>query len=194
MTSGGDGGARYVVGIDLGTTHCAVAASPVDRPAIELVDIPQLIARGEVAARPLLPSFLYLQAPGELDEAALQLPWGPCERVVGAYARQLGERVPSRLVASAKSWICHGGVNRKAPILPWNAPEDEPHVSPFEASARYLAHLRAAWDHARPDAPLAEQDVVVTVPASFDDDARGLTVEIARAAGLPGVRLLEEPQ
>ncbi len=186
--------ARYVVGVDLGTTHCAVAASPVDHPAIELIDIPQLVARGETRARPLLPSFLYLQAPGELDESALALPWGPCERVVGSYARALGERVPSRLVASAKSWICHGGVNRRAPILPWNAPEEEPHISPFQASVHYLAHLRAAWDHARPDAPLAEQDVVVTVPASFDDDARSLTVEIAREAGLSNIRLIEEPQ
>ncbi|MEZ4427973.1 MAG: Hsp70 family protein [Nannocystaceae bacterium] len=185
---------RYVVGVDLGTTHCALAWSPIARVDVSLLELPQLIAPGEVAARPLLPSFLYLPAEGELAPGDVTLPWGQATRIVGALAQQLGARVPGRLVASAKSWICHGGVNRRAPILPWSAPDEEPHVSPFEAEVAYLEHLRAAWDHVHPDAPLAEQDVVVTVPASFDEVARGLTVEIARAAGIAGVRLLEEPQ
>lgn len=185
---------RYVVGIDLGTTHSAVAVSPVGRAEVTLFDIPQLVAPGEVAARPLLPSFLYLPAEGELPENELTLPWGREPSLVGELARRLGAQVPGRLVSSAKSWICNGGVDRKAPILPWSAPDEAPHVSPFEASVAYLAHLRAAWDAAHPDAPLAEQDVVVTVPASFDEVARELTLEAAREAGLGPVRLLEEPQ
>ncbi|MCB9550757.1 MAG: hsp70 family protein [Myxococcales bacterium] len=186
--------ATHVVGIDLGTTHCAVAASPIGRAAVTTIDLPQLVAPGEVAARTLLPSFLYLPAPGEFADADLRLPWGPAEAIVGELARQRGAQVPGRLVASAKSWICHGGVDRRAPILPWSAPDGEPHVSPYTAQVRYLAHLRAAWDHAHPHAPLAEQDVVVTVPASFDEIARELTADAAREAGLATVRLIEEPQ
>jgi len=184
----------YIVGIDLGTTHCALAYSPVGRPSVRLFEIPQLVAPGQVDSRHLLPSFIYLPAPGELADAQRALPWGVGDPVVGELARQLGARSPNRLVASSKSWICHGGVNRRARILPWSAPDDEPHLSPFEASSHLLAHLRAAWDAEHPDAPLADQDVVITVPASFDGVARELTVEAATLAGLPGVRLIEEPQ
>ena len=186
--------ARYVVGIDLGTTHCAVASSPVGRADVQLNDIPQLVAPGEVAAGPLLPSFLYLPAEGEFTETDRTLPWGVGEPIVGALARDRGAQVPNRLVASAKSWICHGGVNRRAPILPWSAPDAEPHISPYAASVHLLAHLREAWDDAHADAPLAQQEVVVTVPASFDEVARELTAAAAREAGLPEIRLLEEPQ
>lgn len=188
------GEARFAVGIDLGTTHCALSAARIDHPVVRLVQVPQLVAPGEVAERPLLPSFTYLPAPGELSESDRTLPWGPSPHVVGEAARRLGAKVPGRLVASAKSWVCHGGVNRRAPILPWNSPDDEPHVSPFEAQVAYLAHLRATWDARFPDAPLPEQDVVVTVPASFDEGARTLTADAAEAAGLGTVRLLEEPQ
>lgn len=192
--------ATYVVGIDLGTTHCAVAASPIARAAVDTLPLPQLVAPGEVAARELLPSFLYLPAPGEFADTDVALPWGTPEAtapdaaapVVGELARQRGAQVPGRLVASAKSWICHGGVNRRAPILPWSAPDGEPHISPYKAQVRLLEHLRRAWDDARP--PLAEQEVVVTVPASFDEVARELTTDAAREAGLPTVRLVEEPQ
>ncbi|MCA9709258.1 MAG: Hsp70 family protein, partial [Myxococcales bacterium] len=183
----------YAVGIDLGTTHCALSAARIDHPVVRLLPIPQLVAPGEVAERPLLPSFTYLPAPGELSEADRTLPWGAPPHVVGEAARRLGAKVPGRLVASAKSWVCHGGVNRRAPILPWNSP-DEPHLSPFEAQVGYLAHLRATWDARHPHAPLPEQDVVVTVPASFDEGARTLTTDAALAAGLGAVRLLEEPQ
>ena len=185
---------RFVVGIDLGTTHCALAASPVAAPKVFLMDIPQLVAPGETAERPLFPSFMYLPAPGELSDDDRRLPWGPSPQVVGEFARRLGAKVPSRLVASAKSWVCHGGVNRRAPILPWNSPDDEPHVSPFEAQVAYLAHLRQVWEHRYPDTPLADQDVVVTVPASFDEGARALTTDAAAEAGLGEVRLIEEPQ
>lgn len=185
---------RFVVGIDLGTTHCALAASQLADPKVFLMDVPQLVAAGETADRPLFPSFMYLPAPGELSDDDRRLPWGASTRVVGEFARRLGAKVPSRLVSSAKSWVCHGGVNRRAPILPWNSPDDEPHVSPFEAQVAYLDHLRQVWEHRYPDAPLSAQDVVVTVPASFDEGARELTTDAAAEAGLGEVRLIEEPQ
>jgi molecular chaperone DnaK (HSP70) len=186
--------ARFVVGIDLGTTHCALAASQLASPKLFTIDIPQLVAPGETASRPLFPSFMYLPAPGELSEDERRLPWGPSERVVGELARRLGAKVPSRMVASAKSWVCHGGVNRRAPILPWNSPDNEPHVSPFEAQVAYLEHMRRVWESRYPDTPLADQEVVVTVPASFDEGARELTTSAAADAGLGEVRLIEEPQ
>ncbi len=185
---------RYAVGIDLGTTHCALSTARLEHPVVRLLQVPQLIAPGEVAERPLLPSFTYLPAPGELSDADRTLPWGAAAHVVGEAARRLGAKVPGRLVASAKSWVCHGGVNRRAPILPWNSPDDEPHVSPFEAQVGYLVHLRQAWEARHPGTLLCEQDVVVTVPASFDEGARTLTTDAAEAAGLGEVRLLEEPQ
>ncbi|MBK8239148.1 MAG: Hsp70 family protein [Deltaproteobacteria bacterium] len=186
--------ATHAVGIDLGTTHCALAYARLDRPHVRLMAIPQLVAPGELAAAPLLPSFLYLPASEELTAADRALPWAQPDVVVGEAARRLGAKVPARLVASAKSWVCHGGVDRRAPILPWNAPESLPHVSPYAAQVEYLAHLRAAWDHEHEGAPLERQDVVVTVPASFDEGARELTAAAAREAGLGEVRLLEEPQ
>jgi molecular chaperone DnaK (HSP70) len=174
---------RYVVGIDLGTTHCAIAYSRIGHDDVELLPIPQLVAAGESAARTLLPSFLYLPAEGEGDAP-----------FAGEHARDRGGKSPNRLIASAKSWICHGGVNRRAPILPWSAPDGEPKLSPLDAQVHLLRHLREAWDDAHPKAPLAEQDVVVTVPASFDEVARELTVAAAKEAGVPEVRLIEEPQ
>ena len=184
----------YAVGIDLGTTHCVVAASRLDRPRVAVIAVPQLIAPGEIASRPLLPSFTYIPADAELADHDRALPWGTTPRIAGELARRLGAKVPSRLVASAKSWICYGGVNRKAAILPWGAPDDAPHLSPFDAQVDYLSHLKAAWDAEHPEAPLAQQDVVVTVPASFDESARELTTEAAKLAGLGDIRLIEEPQ
>src|SRR5690606_13750678 len=133
-----------------GTTHCAVAAAALQRPAVRVLDIPQLVAPGEVVSRTLLPSFMYLPGEAELAPQELTLPWGSSPHVVGELARRLGAKVPNRLVASAKSWVCHGGVNRRAPILPWSAPDEELHVSPFEAQVAYLAHLRDAWNHRHP--------------------------------------------
>jgi molecular chaperone DnaK (HSP70) len=190
--------ASHVVGIDLGTTHTVVASSPlkdegaarVGVPGVFL--IPQLVATSEVQARPLLPSMLYAPEPGADAGVALtdDSPW-----VIGELARRRGVDVPGRLVASAKSWLCHPSVDRTAAILPWGAAEDSdvPRIAPVDASALVLAHVRAAWDATHAAAPLADQDVVLTVPASFDEDARELTVEAARRAGL-SVRLLEEPQ
>ena len=199
---------RYLIGIDLGTSNSAVAYAELgtqaggaggSRPQIHVFPIPQLIAPGEVQARSLLPSFRYHLADQELSEADRTLglpdplPQLPAS-VVGSLAHGLGSRVPGRLIASAKSWLCHAGVERRAAILPWGAPEGVAKVSPVDASASYLAHMRMAWDTAHPDAPLAEQEIVLTVPASFDEGARALTLEAAAQAGLLGVRLLEEPQ
>ncbi|HEV3431574.1 MAG TPA: Hsp70 family protein [Paraburkholderia sp.] len=191
----------YVVGIDLGTSNTVVAYAEAGGDEIRVFDVEQLTAPGEVGAQPLLPSARYHPAAGELPAGALQLPWSTPQAakeadvaVVGRLARTLGAQVPGRLVASAKSWLSHASVDRLAPILPWGAPDDVGKVSPVDASASYLAHVRAAWNHRFPHAPLEQQDVVLTVPASFDDGARALTLEAAHRAQLPRLRLLEEPQ
>src|SRR5262245_14847945 len=189
--------ARFIVGIDLGTTNSAVAyvdTTGADR-TIRSFAIPQLVAEGRVEARPTLPSFLYIGGEHDVAPEALALPWDAQRGyAVGEFARAQGARVPGRLVTSAKSWLCHGGVDRDAAILPWAAPEDVSKLSPVEASARYLRHVREAWLAAHPDAPLESQQVILTVPASFDEVARELTVAAATRAGLPQVTLLEEPQ
>jgi molecular chaperone DnaK (HSP70) len=187
------------VGIDLGTTHCALAHGPLEADGpVSVVEVPQVVRPGEVRPRRLLPSFLYLPHEAELPRGATALPWSPDPPLVGELARTLGAQTPARLVASAKSWLSHPALDRRAASLPAGAPAEVPRVSPVDASSRFLAHLRAAWDHevARgdPAAALAAQRVVLTVPASFDAVARELTVEAARAAGLPEVLLLEEPQ
>ncbi|MEI7684400.1 MAG: Hsp70 family protein [Planctomycetota bacterium] len=193
---------RFVVGIDLGTTNCAVAyydTGAGDEPTLQHLLIPQVTAPGAVEARPLLPSFLYLPGPGEQPAGALNLPWAQGrDFCVGEFARAFGSQVPTRLVASAKSWLCHSGVDRRAAILPWKAPEGVRKVSPLEAATHYLKHLVDAWNHqiAKDVAAhrLENQDIILTVPASFDAEARDLTVEAARAAGLDKLTLLEEPQ
>jgi hypothetical protein len=194
---------RFVVGIDLGTTNSALAwldtAAAEEQARVTLQQIPQLVGPGEVAPRSLLPSFLYL--PGELDfpPGSTALPWEEAPpHVLGELARRRGAENPVRLVASAKSWLSYGGANRTGPILPWGAPDDVPHISPLDASAGYLRHLAAAFNQAvaagDPSLALAHQDVLLTVPASFDEEARELTLRAARAAGLEHVTLLEEPQ
>jgi len=188
----------HIVGIDLGTTHCAVASvDPSRGPTAPVEDfpVPQLVRMGEVSPRPLLPSCVYVPGGHELATDALRLPWTEGgEHVVGEFARWQGARVPGRVVTSAKSWLCHPGVDRSAPILPWGAPPDVSKLSPVEASALLLTHMARAWDHAHPDTPLSQQAVVITVPASFDEAARALTVSAARKAGLEKFTLLEEPQ
>ena len=193
---------RYAIGIDLGTTHSALsyvelAGSDGEKTAHGVLDIPQLTAPGTVEELPLLPSFLYLPHPDELAAGELALPWAAADgqpAVTGEMARSRGATTPIRLVSSAKSWLCHPGVDRRAAILPHDAPEEVARVSPLEASTRYLKHLRAAWDDAHPEAPFAQQAVTVTIPASFDPAARELTAEAARAAGYDAMTLLEEPQ
>lgn len=195
---------RYIVGIDLGTTNCVVAyvdthLPETDHPAIQFLSIPQLVAPGDIEGRELLPSFLYLPSPREFPSGSLRLPWAQeVPFVVGVFARTRGAEVPGRLIASAKSWLCHVGVDRTAPLLPWGGAEDVSKMSPLEVSAQYLLHIRHAWNYlmARDDpaCALEHQEVLLTVPASFDAAARELTVQAAERAGLPTVRLLEEPQ
>lgn len=193
---------RYVVGIDLGTTNCALAYADTgagDRPECQAFSIPQVVNSGLVEDRSLLPSFLYLPGANEQPAGSLKLPWdAQRDWCVGEFARNFGSQVPTRLVSSAKSWLGHSGVDRKAPILPWKAPEDGRKVSPLEAATRYLKHLAEAWN-SRIAKDVAElrlevQDIILTVPASFDAVARELTVEAARAAGFEHLTLLEEPQ
>ncbi|MCC2962915.1 Hsp70 family protein [Massilia sp. IC2-278] len=193
--------ARYAIGIDLGTTHSALSyvdleASDGEQTAHGVLPIPQLSAPGTVEALPLLPSFLYLPHPDELAPGELALPWSTEGEtaVAGEMARSRGATTPIRLVSSAKSWLCHPGVDRRAAILPSDAPEEVTRVSPLEASTRYLQHLRRAWDHAHPEVPFDQQQVTVTIPASFDPGARELTAEAARNAGYSSATLLEEPQ
>jgi molecular chaperone DnaK (HSP70) len=209
---------HYVVGIDLGTTNTVVAYASVTpgQEGICLLQIAQLVAPGQISATPLLPSVRYHGAPGELAPADIALPWdqpasakpadgnhlpeGPVAAeegptvVLGHLARKFGAQVPGRLVVSAKSWLSHAGVDRTAPILPWGAPEGVPKVSPVAASASYLAYVHQCWNRQFPEHPLEQQDVVLTVPASFDEGARQLTMAAAREAGLLELRLLEEPQ
>lgn len=183
---------RRIVGIDLGTTNTVVAwAEPHARSRIELFPIPQWVTRRETQARSMLPSLLYAPLAAEVPAD----PWNDSPWVIGELARMRGQEVPGRLVSSAKSWLCHAAVDRMADILPWGGQPDAdvPRVSPLEASARILLHVRTAWDQAYPQYPLADQQVVLTVPASFDQGARELTIAAAHRAGLT-VRLLEEPQ
>jgi hypothetical protein len=194
--------ARYAIGIDLGTTHSALSyvdleASDGENTAQGVLPVPQLTAPGTVEALALLPSFLYLPHPDEIAPGDLALPWSAGEsdfEAVGEMARSRGATTPIRLVSSAKSWLCHPGVDRRAAILPADAPDEVQRVSPLDASTRYLAHLRAAWDAANPHAPFDQQAVTVTIPASFDPAARELTAEAARNAGYASPTLLEEPQ
>ncbi|SOY45608.1 Hsp70 family protein [Cupriavidus taiwanensis] len=192
--------ARYAIGIDLGTTHSAVsyvdlAASDGEKTSQRVLPITQLTAPGAVDELDLLPSFLYLPHASELAPGDLNLPWNATrDFAVGEMARSRGAGTPIRLVSSAKSWLCHPGVDRRAAILPADAPPEVPRVSPLEASVRYLTHLREAWDQAHPEAPFGEQDITVTIPASFDPAARELTAEAAAAAGYGRMTLLEEPQ
>lgn len=193
---------RYLVGIDLGTTHTVVAYTDTrakTESSIQLFPVEQLVAPGEVAAKPLLPSLRYHPAEGELAQDDIRLPWVATDPgaiphvVIGELARQLGTQVPGRLVASAKSWLSHAGVDRTASILPWGA-EDVGKISPVDASASYLSHVRDTWNRRFPKHPLEKQDLVLTVPASFDAAARSLTIAAAQRAGLHQAHLLEEPQ
>ena len=191
-----------VLGIDLGTTNSALATASDDQAPVAQA-ITQVVGPGEIAERPTLPSFLLLPSEQEVPASHLQLPWsGPMRYAVGTFARDRGAELPHRLVASAKSWLCNPAIDRTAQVLPFRGAQREldeamqggERVSPVNASARYLAHLRAAWDDANPDEPADEQEVLVTVPASFDPVARELTVVAAREAGFDKVTLLEEPQ
>ncbi|MFN5536045.1 MAG: Hsp70 family protein, partial [Planctomyces sp.] len=190
--------AQYVIGIDLGTTNSVLAYADLadDAAQVQLLPIPQLVAAQTVESRPSLPSFLYLAADHEVQNGLFRLPWDQSGRVaVGTAARSLAAEFPERTVSAAKSWLCHTRVDRRQPILPWQAPETVPRISPVAASRQVLEHLLAAWQQAFPDAPFQQQSIVLTVPASFDASARELTREAALEAGFPDAFLmLEEPQ
>src|SRR5579872_2151710 len=193
---------EYVVGIDLGTTNSALAyaeirpdADPFAPANVQLLAIPQLVNPGEVRDEGLLPSFLYLPGASDFPAGTTALPWDEKRSyVVGRLAQKRGVENVGRLVSSAKSWLSHSGVDRTSPLLPFRAPEGVDKISPVEASRRYLEHLRDAWDHQMPNAPFTKQQVLVTVPASFDAVARELTLEAAKLAGYQNITLLEEPQ
>lgn len=195
---------KYIIGIDLGTTHSVLAytetrLSEESEPKINIFAVPQVISPGEVKTQNLLPSFLFLPGPHDVPQGSLALPWNPqAEIVVGEFARKRGAEIPNRLVASAKSWLCHAGVDRTQPILPWDSPPETRRVSPVDASAIFIRHLVDAWNYQiasdDPDARFEEQDIYLTVPASFDAVARELTVKAAQSAGIEHMTLLEEPQ
>lgn len=192
-------GGKYSVGIDLGTTHCVLSyvdlSKDEDELTQEVMAIPQLTSPGVVGDKNQLPSFLYLAHEAETAEGSTSLPWiEQPQYLVGEIARDLGSKTPIRLVSSAKSWLCHAGVDCKEPILPSEAPEDVDRISPFEATKAYLQHMKEAWGNKHPNAPLEDQDLIITVPASFDPAARELTVEAAKSIGLNQALLLEEPQ
>ncbi|WP_281516681.1 Hsp70 family protein [Vibrio parahaemolyticus] len=188
---------KFSVGIDLGTTHCVMSyVDTQDEDArVQVMPIPQLTAPGTVETRSQLGSFLYQPHEHEMNPQSRVLPWSSEPKaLVGAIARNLGSKTPIRLVASAKSWLCHAGVNRRDAFLPAGSPEEVEKVSPLRATELYLEHLKDAWNHANPNHNLADQDVTITVPASFDPAARDLTAEAARNVGFVHLTLLEEPQ
>jgi Hsp70 protein len=193
---------KYVIGIDLGTTNSALCyaeiqpdADPFASANVQILPIPQVVNPGEVREENLLPSFLYLPGSSDFPEGTIALPWDPQRRfLTGRLAQKRGAENAGRLVSSAKSWLSHSGVDRTAALLPFLSPEGVEKLSPVEASRRYLEHLSEAWDHKMPDAAFAKQEVLVTVPASFDAVARELTLEASRLAGYDNITLLEEPQ
>jgi len=193
---------HFIIGIDLGTTNSAVSyvdllADTKKKYKIKIFKVPQLTGFGEVSRLPVLPSFLYIPGKYDIPEEAVSLPWiSDGRNFVGAFARDHGAKVPCKLVSSAKSWLCHSNVDRKARILPWGAGDEVFKISPLEATASYLNHIKKAWNSSKGDDEdlyLENQIIIITVPASFDEVARDLTVEAASMAGLSNVTLLEEP-
>ncbi len=196
----------YAIGIDLGTTHSALsffdlASAGAREWRTSLLGIQQVTSPGSLEEKVLLPSFLYLPNPEEFPAGSLALPWDrKSGNIVGEFARSHGVKVPSRLVSSAKSWLSHAGVDRTSALLPWQAPPEVTRVSPVDASAAFLGHIASAWDHrfahgkGKEDRAIAHQEIILTVPASFDAAARDLTLKAATDAGLKNITLLEEPQ
>lgn len=195
---------RFIVGIDLGTTNSVVAYTEIhdkesDEFSIHTLKIAQLVGPGSLGEKEVLPSFVLLPGRYDIPEGGIAVPWDQeASLVVGEYARNRGAEIPNRLISSSKSWLCHKGVDRRKAILPWEGPDDQPKLSPVEASGAVLKHINEAWNYVMarsdPGLRLEYQEVFLTVPASFDAVARNLTVDAAEMAGLPQVTLLEEPQ
>ncbi len=201
--------ARYLIGIDLGTTNSVLAycdnQQPLNQSEVKIFDIDQLVGPGEVVRKPLLPSFRFHPAGNHFSTNDLTLPWsnhshikpidGELKQVIiGHWARELGSQIEGRQISSAKSWLSHDGVDRQSDTLPWGSSAEVEKVSPVIASASYLNHMRQSWNYHHPDAPLEAQHIVITIPASFDETARKLTLQAAQLAGLNDIHLLEEPQ
>jgi len=195
---------QYSIGIDLGTTHCVLSyldlhmadeAAKADAITQEVLLIPQLTAPGSIEERLQLPSFIYQFHESEVASGDLTLPWKEApSQLVGELARNMGSKTPIRLISSAKSWLCHGGVDRRSAFLPLESPEEVEKISPFDATVAYLEHLKSSWNHSNSDNPIENQQLIITVPASFDPAARELTAEAARTVGFQHLTLLEEPQ
>lgn len=197
--------ARYIIGIDLGTTNCAVAYADLhgiserELPEIQIFEISQVVSPGSVERKALLPSFVYQAVDGELPEGSMDVPWhARANSCVGIFARDRGAEVPDQVVSSSKSWLSYSGMDRTAMVLPLGAPDGIEKMSPIKAAAKILSHIRSAWNHTMaggdPALCLEAQEIYLTVPASFDATARELTAKAAEMAGIPRVTLLEEPQ
>ncbi|MDB6054802.1 MAG: heat shock protein 70 family protein [Verrucomicrobiales bacterium] len=186
---------RWIVGIDLGTSNCAVAYASSQSRSISDFLLPQIAGPGQVKDFLLLPSFLYFPVPGEFPPGSCSVPWeNGEERIVGRFARERSSKVSGRSIFSAKSWLSHAVVDRQARILPWGGAPDCPKLSPVEATAAYLRYISGAWNSVFPDHRFEDQEIVITIPASFDESARELTVAAAKKAGYPVFHLIEEPQ
>lgn len=192
--------ASYIIGIDLGTTNCTMAYTPIQssdqsHPVIEQANLTQMTSAGVQDKHLSLPSFIYFPLPEELSAHLASISWDP-ERpyAIGIFARDRGAELPTRLIASAKSWLCHHGIDRREKNLPFESEEVAKKMSPLEACSEILRHLKEAWNHEKPETPFVDQHILITVPASFDPSARQLVQEAAQEAGYPEVILLEEPQ
>jgi molecular chaperone DnaK (HSP70) len=192
--------ASYIIGIDLGTTNSTLAYTPLSTdshvyPTIEQEGIAQIVSAGTEESRLSLPSFIYFPLPEELSSKRMGITWDSARaHVVGMYARERGAELPSRTITSAKSWLCHTGIDRREKNLPFESEEVTNKMSPLEACAEFLRHLKESWDQNKPATPFAQQQILITVPASFDPSARQLVQEAAQKAGYPEIVLLEEPQ
>ena len=192
---------RFSLGVDLGTTNCAVALTDLESDQTEVLEITQVVGPNQIGEKSILPSALYIPHRDEFPENAFPLPWQDetgDSTIIGHFARDHGALVPDRLVTSAKSWLSNAHIDPRHRSLPWRSEIPEEKLSPFECSRRYLAHLKSAFLYAGRvqgrNWDLSESEIVLTVPASFDAVARNLTAEAAEAAGLGKVTLLEEPQ
>ncbi len=188
---------KYLIGIDFGTTNCTLAYTLKDqeKDTIQQFNIPQLVAAGSQGAEPVLPSFVYFPLTEELAQKATDLDWVEGRPyILGRYAQERGAELPLQLISSPKSWLCHAGIDRRAPLLPLGEEQLHLKVSPLEACKDILLHLRESWEHTMVEAPFQKQEIYITVPASFDPSARQLILEAAELANYPEVILLEEPQ
>lgn len=186
---------KYIIGIDLGTTNCTMAYTADESTEIEQFAISQIVASGTQGDRYSLPSFVYLPLKEELQSGTSGIEWDPArDYCVGVFARDRGSELSDRLIASAKSWLCHLGIDRRERLLPVTLDEADVKMSPLEACSKYIKHLREAWDQKHPKAPFTKQQILITVPASFDPSARQLVQEAAEIAGCNQAILIEEPQ